>query len=1493
MKHLVKILIFCALSATSMESSATNYTVSPTVTPCVDYDFFIELSKAYCKGIINATISINGSSATIKIQRCNGNALSSGVTYSLVERTYSATKDIFLPLGTEVVTKTSSSSATSFSFNCTLSHSSGTMYYTVIQSTSQSSVFNVTQEFAISVSTGGGTGICTFTDLTVSDGEEYTAACYLTQRTVLDGGTVNPNNNIIRQDLAKIAFRGLYALNGANPWSYTPPTQNYPSFFSDTYGAGAPTETKALSYLEYGDGVSPFDKRSQFYPTNTILRMDIVKVFLETFNIKPISGTDNPFTDSDSQDLLTNSPNYFGYMRSAYNWGIIKEGKPYKTCTRIEAFLMLYRIMTQIESGAIENPSVTDNDYFQPLNVTLANISMGLGIEQGNFSHYAKTDYHLDGALPLDFAHSYNSYNSELPDIFFGKVENQGTMQEDKYLYQPLGPGWSHSFHTYITFLSSDVMLVHWGGGTLHIYNKSGSTLTPFSIGVYDEATYTSSQITIKTKEQVEYKFKKRNVSGATDDGVWKLSNITDRNGNALTINYELGVYDVERISSVSDGNRSLTFWYNGPTYYENQIYKVTDPLGRDVGFRYTLNNQTGKVDRLSILYQQWEATKYYYYSSQTNPESAGLLSYIVLPKNNYLGIAYDRNHRLKSTWMVDRDGTIKNKTEVGVTTNYSSSSNPTSSEVTTYYNNGSSSGNYTNQFKFNPNNRPTQITGNSGLKIDATYSSANPALPTSINTNSDKTDIEYDSKGNIKKITQKPLSGSGNRVTTMNYNSRNDVTDVTDANGNTTYYDYDSKGNLTKIRAPENATTNITVNSKGLPTSVTNPENIVTNYAYNSYGNLQSTTIPALSITSSVSYDASSRVLSVKDFLNRQTTFTYDSHDNLLTEKDALNHTTSYVYDANDNLTSITNAKGEETTLNYDAATDWLTSVSFGGATKNYAYNDDGTLKNFTKPDGTRLNSTYDDLRRITNDGVNSYTYDSNHRLSTITKGGKTLTYAYNGFNEIIGVTYSDFSNNTVNYTYDANGNIESIVYPGNKMVNYTYDGLNRMKTVKDWNNNTIRYNYKKDSRIESVSYPNGMTVTYSYDKAGRQTGKTVKRSNGSTIVSYYFVLDNADNITNETRTEPYSANVPLTGGTTNYSYNSANRITKAGSISFSFDANGNTKQRGSESYSYDNLDKLTSGGGYSFEYDGLGNIRNDGQKRYMIDIMGMGNVIAECNASGTPTAYYIYGADGLESRILPNGTTEYYVSDYRGNVVAMVDASNSAIVTHKYQYDDFGAVAQKQETDYNPFRYVGKHGVMYFTDNLYYMRARFYDPNIGRFLTEDPIWSTNLYPYADNNPIMRLDPEGESETLALNGIITLASNEAAIEQTKEALEVLLKDVLIYTPVAKAAYKGVVNQTKEALKGVLKLNSGIPFDGATLAGGVLKEGAMVGSFLVGYSIGNGINAASNSKNLTQFVNNMNKSGDPIYKASQWVGNKIVQGLNATFGKSTKKKSTK
>ena len=266
--------------------------------------------------------------------------------------------------------------------------------------------------------------------------------------------------------------------------------------------------------------------------------------------------------------------------------------------------------------------------------------------------------------------------------------------------------------------------------------------------------------------------------------------------------------------------------------------------------------------------------------------------------------------------------------------------------------------------------------------------------------------------------------------------------------------------------------------------------------------------------------------------------------------------------------------------------------------------------------------------------------------------------------------------------------------------------------------------------------------------------------------IAGYSYTLDKVGNITKQTTQEPYG-NINLVNEDVSYTYNSGNRITKAGDINFSFDANGNTTKRGSESYNWDESDRLIRAGSTNIEYDPLGLIASYGNIEFTTDPLGIGNVLSDSKSG----AEYIYG-NGLEARV-KNGTISYYVTDVRGSVIAIVDANGN--ITHKYQYDDYGKVVQKQEADYNPFQYVGKLGVMYLTDHQYYMRARHYDPTIGRFLSEDPIWSTNLYPYTDNNPIMRIDPIGKNgESLNMNNIFDksgLSDTEFELGRLKQSI--------------------------------------------------------------------------------------------------------------------------
>lgn len=1155
---------------------------------------------------------------------------------------------------------------------------------------------------------GGSTtsNLWSFTTVGTSGGdtELENAVTYLSQRNIIEGSTVsaaNTSNPLLRQHLAKMAFYGAYGSESAVP--STVPSDNYPSIYDLNVGTYFYRAVKALLYLEYGDGVTPFDRnRLTFDSAEEMPRIHVLKALMEAFNQQPdMSSTSLSYTDLSSLD---SQPRLKGYLRKAVSLGIVNTTnttfRPFTICTRGEAILMLYRLMKKV---GIPNPG--DTDYFQPLNTTMKTIALGAGLQMGNFQHYTKSSFAIDGTVPLDFAHSYNSYNTTLPGMFFGESSSRAA-------YLPLTEGWTHTYHTFITKVD-DYLIVHWGGGSIEVYTKNGSTWEPVSMGVYDKLTQSGNTYIIMTKSQVKYTF------GEYYAGVSYLTKVVDRNNNTLTVSYETKVNNEPRISTVSDGKgRSLTFKYKDST---NLILNIIDPLGRTITFGYTINSATGGY-QLSGIKDAKQNKTHYYYGNSSKVSTSKLLTKIKLPNGNYIYNTYnDKNYRLTET----KNG--ESTTTIGVWPKYSSSAKSIDSEVSISRGSGTSTYNYT----FNNNNVMTYMNGPSSMSVSVKpYATEGMQhLPQSITTNGATiSNIEYDDRnGYVKSISVKGDNGE-TLTTSMTYTPLNDLETITDPMGYTTTYSY-TNGNLTEIKSPiSGITTNITRYGNGLIESITNPAGIKTEYGYNGYGNLKSVTMPALGLNliKEASYDSASRLEYIIDALNRTNSYEYDDNDNLKSETTPGNSTTNYYYDANDNLKSITNAKNEETTLEYDFDTDMLTSESFGGATKSYTYNSDGTLDSFTKPDGTKLSYSYDALGRVTDDGINTYSYDSKSRLWKITGNNKTLQFGFDGFNRINSTTYNGHSNS---YGYDKNGNRTSV----NNTI-YEYDKLNRMTSVT-FNNKTIYYKYRKDSQLDYVEYPNGMKTTYGYDNGGRLTSKKTALSNGTVIASYSFELDNAGNIKTQTTKEPYDG-IVLENQNISYNYNTGNRITKAGNVGYEIDPNGNTTMRGSESFEWDDADRLTKAGPTKITYDPLGNITSYGNITFTVDPLGVGNVLSDSKSG----AQYIYG-NGLEARV-KNGKVSYYVTDFRGSVVAIVDESGN--ITHKYQYDEFGKVTQKEEADYNPFQYVGKYGVMYLTDHQYYMRARHYDPTIGRFLSEDPIWSTNLYPYADNNPIMGIDPEG-----------------------------------------------------------------------------------------------------------------------------------------------------
>lgn len=348
--------------------------------------------------------------------------------------------------------------------------------------------------------------------------------------------------------------------------------------------------------------------------------------------------------------------------------------------------------------------------------------------------------------------------------------------------------------------------------------------------------------------------------------------------------------------------------------------------------------------------------------------------------------------------------------------------------------------------------------------------------------------------------------------------------------------------------------------------------------------------------------------------------------------------------------------------------------------------------------------------------------------------------------------------------------------------MATYTYDAANRLASVRDWDNRTTTYAYDDAGRLTGTAYPNGTSAALTYDNADRLTS-LVNQKGAATITSHSYTLDAVGNRTQaaenigtstyaydnlyrltsvtypgpSTATYTYSPTgnrlTKLEGGTTTYTYDAADRMTAAGGTAYIYDANGNQTGRGADSFSYDAANRMTQNRigstttTYTYNGDGVRVKKRAGNKTtdYVLDTNRSLPVVLHDG-----DAFYLYGLD-LIARITTTGPAadrqRYYHYDGLGSTRALTDANGNTDAT--YNYDVFGAIRSSTGTAPNDFRYTAEQ--LDAESQYYFLRARYYDPGIGRFISRDPIgWvaenpqALNAYVYVSNSPVNLVDRSG-----------------------------------------------------------------------------------------------------------------------------------------------------
>ncbi len=668
-----------------------------------------------------------------------------------------------------------------------------------------------------------------------------------------------------------------------------------------------------------------------------------------------------------------------------------------------------------------------------------------------------------------------------------------------------------------------------------------------------------------------------------------------------------------------------------------------------------------------------------------------------------------------------------------------------------------------------------------------------------------------YDPYGRISKVTHPDLSFvsftydlAGRRTavtdergyaTNYSYDGAYRLTATTDALSHATSYGYDAMSNLISLTDALTHATSYDYDDFNRPVKITYPRaangatRLFESFVYNAMGNVTQHSDAAGRVTNYV-YDNAERVASVTDPDLKTTNFEYDALGRVTAVVDALNQRYQFAYDPLGRQTQITRA-GIPMTYAYDAVGNRTQRTDYNGSVTNYGYDNLNRLTTITYPTRT-VTYSYDplnNLTRATNENGSVYIgYDNRYRVSSL----------------------SDPFFYGISYNYDAAGNRTRLKVNGVTYASYTYDTVNRLVNLADSANLSFSYSYDAANRLTARSAPNGVTSSYAYDDLDRLTGM-MHAAGATTLSGNLYTYNNANNISSWTtasaqRAYTYDALNRLTGASnfelptenysydavgnrtashlsTSYSYQPFNKLMNTASANYSYDNNGNlvhkTDAAGTWDFYYDEENRLTqvtlpTGSTVNYKYDGLGRriqrtTNHGASERYIYD------GLIDLNADWSVATTYLNGP-GIDNHLRQTSATtgvSYFLTDHLGSTAGLTDTS--ANLVEQPSYDSFGNSAGSPRTRYG---YTGRERDP--DTGLLYYRARFYDPQLGRFISEDPIGAaggSNQFAYVENNALVFSDPQGLWPSRGLRvhqRIISRVLNERA---TPEELRILMQE--------------------------------------------------------------------------------------------------------------------
>lgn len=613
-------------------------------------------------------------------------------------------------------------------------------------------------------------------------------------------------------------------------------------------------------------------------------------------------------------------------------------------------------------------------------------------------------------------------------------------------------------------------------------------------------------------------------------------------------------------------------------------------------------------------------------------------------------------------------------------------------------------------------------------------------------------------------------------RTETATYDGPDATMDsVTDAMGNTTRYGFDDEGNVSRIVDPAGATTSISWNRDGLPSATTDPMGARTRFEWLSgaltavedaagrrteyfmdeVGRSVQTIMPDGAVVKA-EFGPANQLLSTRDALGRETTYDYDKNGNLTALTAPSGAQWRWTYDSMDRIVRETDPHGNETTLSYTAL---------------------GQLKSVTDRRGNTAEYEYDPIGRVTlvgweRDGEDDYestqkfAYDDHDRLVSVedsAPGAGTVTFEYDEWDRVVKETSTaDGSAGTVTREWDSADRLVGSHVSGLPEVRYRYNELDQVTSIGQ-GEVTSALTYDKAGRVKTQTMPGGITRANSYSDAGDLTGLKYL-SGDEEIGTLTYGYDDAGRLAS-TGGSLAEANLP--GAYEDAQIADGSRIEQSGGYRFTHDDAGNITRAESPdgesatTYEWDVRGRLvgTQGGGpdSSITYDALGRrasttigedefgFRYDGVDLAAQDAPGDDGDLVFTRDLVVDSAFAAISGSNADGAPDASGEVSALLTDRLGSVLERRGPPEPTT----YTYGVGGTVDTSVEDDPNPVRYTGRESGPGVPAGLQYNRARWYDANTGRFISEDPAGHSgsgvNLYSYAASDPVDATDPTGE----------------------------------------------------------------------------------------------------------------------------------------------------